>query len=61
LYAVDRFYAKKDILKSIKEKDFVLSNRYTTANIIHQATKLDNKKEQDEIISWIEDLEYNIL
>jgi dTMP kinase len=22
---------------------------------------LDNKKEQDEIISWIEDLEYNIL
>lgn len=61
LFAVDRFYVKKDILNSIKAKDFVLSNRYTTSNIVHQATKLENEEEQKEIINFIEDLEYNIL
>ncbi len=61
LYAVDRFYVKNNILKSIKEKDFVLSNRYTTSNIVHQATKLENIEEQDEIINWIENIEYETL
>jgi len=61
LFAVDRFYVKNDMKKAIKENDFVLSNRYTTSNIIHQATKLENEKEQQEIIDFIEDLEYNIL
>ena len=61
LFAVDRFYAKKDILNSLKDKNFVLSNRYTTSNIVHQATKLENEAEQDSIISWIENIEYDIL
>jgi len=61
LYAIDRFYIKNDILNSIQEKEIVLSNRYTTSNIVHQATKLENKKEQDKIIQWIEDIEYNTL
>jgi len=61
LYAVDRFYVKNDILKSIQTKDFVLSNRYTTSNIVHQATKLEWEKEQNEIISWIENVEYDTL
>jgi thymidylate kinase len=38
-YALDRFFVKDKLLNSIKQKDFVLSNRYTTSNIIHQATK----------------------
>jgi len=61
LYAVDRFYVKNDIKKSLKEKDFVLSNRYTTSNIVHQATKLEDEKEQEDIISFIENIEYDIL
>jgi dTMP kinase len=47
--------------KSIEEKDFVLSNRYTTSNIVHQATKLEDEKEQQDIISFIENIEYDIL
>ena len=61
LFAVDRFYAKNDILNSLKTKDFVLSNRYTTSNIVHQATKLENPEQQKEIIDFIESLEYEIL
>ena len=61
LYAVDRFYVKNDILKDIKEKDFVLSNRYTTSNIVHQATKQETEQWQNDIISFIEEIEYDIL
>ena len=61
LYAVDRFYVKNDIRKSIQEKDFVLSNRYTTSNIVHQATKLEDEKEQEDIVNFIENIEYDIL
>ena len=61
LFAVDRFYAKKDILSSIKTKDFVLSNRYTTSNIVHQATKLENLEDQKDIINFIEEIEYWVL
>ena len=61
LYAVDRFYVKNNILKSIQTKDFILSNRYTTSNIVHQATKLENHKQQKEIIDFIENIEYDTL
>ena len=61
LYAVDRFYVKNNILESIQKKDFVLSNRYTTSNIVHQATKFKNENNQNEIINWIENIEYTTL
>jgi len=61
LFALDRFYAKKAMLNSLKTKDFVLSNRYTTSNIVHQATKLEDKNQQDEIINFIEEIEYEVL
>ena len=61
LFAVDRFYVKNDILNSMQEKDFVLSNRYTTSNIVHQATKVQKAEQQKEIIDFIENLEYDIL
>ena len=59
-YALDRFFVKDKLLHSIKQKDFVLSNRYTTSNIIHQATKY-TWKDQKEIIDFIEYIEYETL
>ncbi len=61
LYALDRFYSKEQLEKSIFLKDFVLSNRYTTSNIIHQATKAKTDKEQENIINFIEYIEYEVL
>jgi len=58
-FALDRYYVKDKLVNSIKNKDFVLSNRYTTSNIIHQATK--NPDIQDDIINFIEKIEYDIL
>ncbi len=60
-YALDRYYVKDKILNSIKTKDFVLSNRYTTSNIVHQATKQPDESSQNEIINFIEEIEYKVL
>ncbi len=61
LYAVDRFYEKNNIHNSIKTKDFVISNRYTSSNIFHQSVKINDIEKEKDFISWLEDLEYNIL
>lgn len=59
-YALDRFDESLEIKKAIEEKDFVISNRYVSASIIHQASKIDSDKEFKDYIEWISDLEYNI-
>jgi len=40
--------------------DFVISNRYVSANMIHQTGKLVDEAERDEFLEWLEDLEFNI-
>jgi len=59
-YALDRFDESNDIKKAIKDYDFVISNRYVSANIIHQASKIKDDLEFKDFIKWITDLEYNI-
>ncbi|MCL5794756.1 MAG: thymidylate kinase [Patescibacteria group bacterium] len=61
LYAVDRFAASNQIKKWLQTGKVVLSNRYTTANMGHQAGKIKDRKKRDEFLKWIEDLEYNKL
>jgi len=59
-YAIDRFDDSVEIKKDLKKYDFIISNRYVSANLIHQAWKISDKKERDEFLDWAEDLEYNI-
>jgi dTMP kinase len=44
----------------MKEYDYILSNRYVSANMIHQAGKISDIKEKEEFLEWLSDLEYNI-
>jgi len=59
-YAIDRFDDSIEIKKDLEKYDFIISNRYVSANLIHQAWKISDKKERDEFLDWAEDLEYNI-
>ena len=59
-YALDRFDSSFEFRDDISEYDYIISNRYVSANIIHQAGKILNPVERDEFITWLEDLEYNI-
>ncbi len=61
-YAMDRYYSyKTDWQKDYLDPDtFVLADRYTTANAVHQTSKLD-KSEWDKYLAWLFDTEFEKL
>lgn len=59
-YALDRFDDYKTHKDELKNYDYIISNRYVSASIIHQTWKIEDKKERQDFIEWLEDLEYNI-
>ena len=38
----------------------ILADRYTTANMIHQAGKIQDKNERKKLLDWIWDFEFNL-
>ena len=60
-YAVDRYASyKMDWGQWYEEGGLVLSDRYTTSNAVHQASKEPEEK-QGEYLKWLYDFEYNKL
>ena len=60
-YAVDRFASyKQDWGKWYEEGGLVLSDRYTTSNAVHQASKEQGEK-QAEFLKWLYEFEYDKL
>lgn len=61
-FAIDRydsFFSEKNRI-DLCEYDYVISNRYVSANMIHQAWKIKSKKQTKEFLDWLYDLEFNI-
>ena len=40
--------------------DYVISNRYVSANMIHQTWKISSESDRNEFLEWLYDLEFNI-
>lgn len=59
-FAGDRWQAKPQIIKTLKLGKLLLANRYTSASLAFMAGKFANKSEQDQVINWILELEYQI-
>jgi len=59
-YAVDRFVASFQIRKWLEEGKIVLCDRYVSANMGHQAAKIEKDTEKDKYLDWLFDLEFNI-
>jgi len=59
-YAMDRFDDSFNIKKDLEDYDFIISNRYVSASMIHQAGKISSEKEKQDFLNWLYDLEYNI-
>jgi dTMP kinase len=60
-YAVDRFASYTSNWKDFYDKGgTVICDRYTTANMLHQAATLDTEKEKEKYLNWLEDLEFNL-
>jgi dTMP kinase len=58
-YAVDRYDASFEMKKALEENKIIICNRYVSSSMGHQASKIKDKKEREEFLEWLQDLEYN--
>lgn len=61
-YAGDRYASYRTDWKKDYEAEggIILADRYTTANAIHQAAKLDTEQEKEKFLAWLSDYEYGL-
>ena len=60
-YAVDRFATfKKGFEEYYNNGGIILADRYTTANMVHQAGKIHDKEERKKFLDWLWDFEFNV-
>lgn len=60
-YAADRYATYKTKLEEYyNEGGIILADRYTTANMVHQAGKIKDKQEREKFLNWLWDFEFNL-
>jgi len=60
-YAADRYATfKKELEEFYNNGGVILADRYTTANMVHQAGKIADKKEREKFLDWLWDFEFNL-
>ena len=60
-FAADRYATfKKDYEEYYNNGGIILADRYTTANMIHQAGKIYDKEERNKFINWLWNFELNL-
>lgn len=61
-FAVDRVATYiTEIKEPLKNGRIVIADRYTTSNLIHQASKIYDINEKEKFLDWVSDFEYNKL
>lgn len=58
-YALDRAGAKEEMDSWLTHGGIILSNRYATSSMAHQAAKLPEAKRK-EFIEWLDEMEYKV-
>ena len=60
-YAADRYATYTTKYKEYYENGgIILADRYTTANMVHQAGKISDKEEREKFLDWLWDFEFNL-
>ncbi len=60
-YAADRYATFQIGYKDYYENGgIILADRYTTANMVHQAGKIENKEERKKFLDWLWNFEFNL-
>ena len=60
-YAADRYATfQKGYKKYYEDGGIILADRYTTANMVHQAGKIKDEKEREKFLNWLWDFEFNL-
>lgn len=60
-YAADRYATfQTGYKKYYDEGGIILADRYTTANMVHQAGKIKDEDEREKFLNWLWDFEFNL-
>lgn len=59
LFAVDRFITINQA--ALDDFDFVILDRYTYSNMVHQSTKFKTAQEMEKFLQWVENFEFGLL
>ena len=60
-FAADRYATfKKELEEFYNGGGIILADRYTTANMVHQAGKITDKEEREKFLNWLWDFEFNL-
>lgn len=60
-FAADRYATFKTELEPFyKSGGIILADRYTTANMVHQAGKIEDAEERTKFLDWLWDFEFNL-
>ena len=60
-YAADRYATfQTGYKKYYEDGGIILEDRYTTANMVHQAGKIKDEKEREKFLNWLWDFEFNL-
>ena len=60
-YAADRYATfQTGFKKYYEDGGIILADRYTTANMVHQAGKIHDKEERKKFLDWLWDFEFNL-
>ncbi len=60
MYAIDRYASFKETWEKYYNEDYIIiTDRYVSSNMIHQASKIENETQKNNYLEWLEDLEYN--
>lgn len=57
-YALDRYDASFALRESLRNGVVIISNRYVSSNMGHQAGKIADPMEREEFLIWLKELEY---
>ena len=60
LYAVDRFENKEQLESWLNEGKIIVSDRYISANMLHQGGKIGEEKVREDFFVWLDVLEHEI-
>ena len=61
-YAADRYatFKTEGLEEYYSNGGIILADRYTTANMVHQAGKISDPKERQKFLDWLLDFEFNL-
>ena len=60
LFAADRYESKKQIEEWIAEGRVIIFDRYVSASMLHQGSKIVDIDAREEFLRWVEHVEYEI-